>query len=106
MIYILNIKQKIMILLNELFEDIKLSDKPLTKILFDKQGITIIAVGLKKGVLFPEHTTPIKTKLCVLDGEIEFRTATNSIKLESLDTHNIPVALPHSVAAISDTVFM
>ena len=95
-----------MVLLNELFEDVALSNKPLTKILFRKHGITILAVGLKKGIIFPDHTTPVKTKLCMLDGEIEFRTATNKTKLASLDTFDVPIAVTHSVAALSDTIFM
>lgn len=95
-----------MVLLNELFEDVALSNKPLTKVLFSKHGITILAVGLKKGILLPEHTTPIKAKLCVLDGEIEFRIEKKAIKLKSLDTYEIPVDIPHSVMATADTIFM
>ena len=95
-----------MVLLNELFEDVALSNKPLTKILFNKHGINILAIGLKKGIIFPEHSTPVKAKLCVLDGEIEFKTATASIKLVSLDTYEIPVNELHSVVALSDAIFM
>lgn len=95
-----------MVLLNELFEDVTLSTKPLTRILLDKHGINILAVGLKKGLLLPEHTTPVKAKLCVLDGEIEFRISNKTIKLTSLDTYEIPVGVLHSVMALSDAIFM
>ncbi|WP_432410085.1 cupin domain-containing protein [Rasiella sp. SM2506] len=95
-----------MVLLNELFEDVTLSNKPLTRVLFKKHGIHILAVGLKKGLLFPEHTTPVKAKLCVLDGEIEFRISNKVIKLSSLDTYEIPVDIPHSVMATADAIFM
>lgn len=95
-----------MVVLNELFEDVTLSERPLVRTLYDKHHMTTLAIGLKRGVVLPEHSTSSKAKLMVLEGEIDFNTATASYRLARFDSFDIPIDELHWVEAYSDAIFI
>jgi len=95
-----------MILLNELYEDVVLSDAPLVKTLFDKHDTVSLAVGLKKGVTFPKHSTSTPAILHVIEGEISFETDDECKELKAFDSFDVPIDTPHWVIASSHAIFI
>ena len=95
-----------MLVLNEISELVSNSEKPLIKQIYDKAGKKLLAIGLRRGVELPAHITLEKAKLMVIQGEIDFNTATDSYRLERFDSFNIPKGVSHSVIGVFDAVFL
>ncbi|PPK96516.1 hypothetical protein LY01_00337 [Nonlabens xylanidelens] len=95
-----------MLILNEMSEALASSKEPLIKQIYEKAGKKLLAIGLRRGVELPEHIAQEKAKLMVVQGEIDFNTATHSYRLERFDSFDIPKDIKHSVVGVFDAVFL
>lgn len=80
--------------------------KPVVHNLYQADGSKLMAVGLKRGAVLPEHIAPTKAKLIIIKGEVDFNTATESYRLSMSDSFDIPLKVPHSVVAYNDALFL
>ncbi len=92
--------------LNDIEKASILSDTPVVKNIFNTDGSKLIAIGMKCGVILKEHIAPCKAKLMVIKGEIDFNTQTESRRLATYDSYDIPLDMPHSVEAYEDALFL
>lgn len=92
--------------LNDIEKASILSDTPVVKNIFNTDGSKLIAIGMKGGVILKEHVAPCKAKLMVIKGEIDFNTQTESRRLATYDSYDIPLDMPHSVEAYEDALFL
>jgi hypothetical protein len=95
-----------MLIINKIAEGLSKSDVPIIKQVYDKAGCKLLAIGLRSGVTFPEHLAPSKAKLIVVQGEIDFKTATDIYRFERFDSFDIPLHVKHSVVGIYDAIFL
>ncbi|MDA9056561.1 hypothetical protein N9K49_01780 [Flavobacteriaceae bacterium] len=95
-----------MLVINEISESLSESKKPLIKQIYDKAGKTLFVIGLRRGVELPENLTNSKAKIMVVQGEIDFNTATSSYRLERFDSFDIPPDVKHSVVGVFDAIFL
>ena len=65
-------------MMTEVAEKLKKSNAPVVKEVYNENGTKILAIGLGRGVTLAEHVAPCKAKLLVVQGEIDFNTATES----------------------------
>lgn len=91
---------------NQLEKESLSTDKPVIKLIYQANQYKLLAIGMKTGVVLPEHTAPSKAKLMVVKGEIDFNTATQSIRLAAPDSLEIPGDIVHSVEAYNDAMFL
>jgi quercetin dioxygenase-like cupin family protein len=92
--------------LNQLEKESLATDKPVIRSIYQADQSKLLAVGMKTGVVLPEHTAPTKAKLMVVKGEIDFNTETESIRLAAPDSLEIPEDVVHSVEAYNDAMFL
>ncbi len=95
-----------MMTLSEIAQKATLSDQPVVHNIYQANGSKLIAIGMKTGVVLQKHTVSLKTKLMVIKGEIDFNTATESVRLAVPDSLHIPLNVAHSVEAYNDTLFL
>ena len=95
-----------MLVINEISESLSKSKKPLIKQIYDKADKTLYVIGLRSGVELAEHQTTSKAKIMVVQGEIDFNTATSSYRLERFDSFEIPTNTKHSVVGVFDAIFL
>ncbi len=92
--------------INEISESLSKSKKPLIKQIYDKAGKTLFVIGLRRGVELSENLTTSKAKIMVIQGEIDFNTATSSYRLERFDSFDIPSETKHSIMGVFDAIFL
>ena len=95
-----------MLVINEISESLSESKKPLIKQIYDKADKTLLVIGLPRGVELPENLTTSKAKIMVVQGEIDFNTATSSYRLERFDSFDIPSSLKYSLVGVYDAVIL
>ena len=95
-----------MLVINEISESLSESKKPLIKKLYDKAGKALFVIGLCKGVELKEDFRSCQAKIMVIQGEIDFNTATSSYRLERFDSFDIPLKVKHSVVGVFDAIFL
>ncbi len=93
-------------MMTEVAENLKCSDAPVVKKIHEKNGFTIMAIGLKRGVELAAHMAPCPAKLIVIKGEIDFNTATESRRYACYESYDIPLNVMHSVVAYDDAIFL
>ena len=74
--------------------------KPSVASLWRTDQFNYLAIGLLKDQLLPNHKAPIPTRLLVVRGAIEFRIQGEVIRLQELDTYEIPVDIEHEVVGL------
>ena len=95
-----------MLVINEIAEALSKSDVPIIKPIYDRAGNRLLVIGLRSGVTFPEHLAPSQAKLMVVQGEIDFKTATDTRRFEHFDSFDIPLHVKHSVVGVVDAIFL
>lgn len=93
-------------MMTDVAEGLKVSDKPVIKKIHQNSAGKVLAVGLKRGVEFPEHVAPCPAKLLVIHGEIDFNTETESRRYACYESLDIPMNVKHSVEAWDDAIFL
>ncbi|AFU69483.1 hypothetical protein P700755_002751 [Psychroflexus torquis ATCC 700755] len=92
--------------MKEIAEKLKVSDQPVIKTIYKGRDMTIIAIGLGRGVESAEHLAPSKTKLMVVQGEINFNTETESRRYACFESYDIPMNLRYSLEAWEDALVL
>lgn len=92
--------------LNQLEKESLDSDKPVIKPIYQADHSSMLAIGMKTGVVLPEHTISSRAKLMVVKGEIDINTVDQSIRLAVPDSLEIPKDIAHSVEAYNDALFL
>ncbi len=93
-------------IIKEILAELETKDHPVAKPLYKKEGIKILMLGFKKGMILKEHKAHVPTKLVVLEGKVIYKSEAVEIELEKYDEFEIPVNDLHAVNATEDTVCM
>ena len=80
--------------------------RPATCVIHKSPTLKYFAVGLLKGQILQKHKTDHPTVLTVIEGEIHFAIEGQIIRLQRLDTYEIPIGIEHEVqGCMSNNVF-
>lgn len=77
---------------------------PVIKILEKGDQFKVIVLGFKKEMVLKAHQTPLRAKLVVVEGKVNYIEETRSVVLEKFDELAIPKTVIHSVAALEDSI--
>lgn len=77
-------------------------DKPSIRVIKKEKNMKMVAVGLGKGAKLDKHTTSDPALLVVLKGKIDFIINGQTIRLNEMDTYDIPVDVEHEVIGINN----
>lgn len=66
----------------------------------------VMLILLEKDHTFPEHTSPKKVSLIVLEGDIQFTIQSQVFNLVTNDKFSFPANEKHSVIALEDSKFI
>lgn len=80
------------------------SDKVITRILRKYDQNRIIAIGLNKGLILPDHISSVPALLIPIQGKVYFRSEVLSIEVQTFDELEIPINVIHSLEAVEDSV--
>jgi quercetin dioxygenase-like cupin family protein len=73
---------------------------------FKTERMRIILIALHKGAHIMEHRTDDIISLQILDGQMQFNTINKSAELIKGQMMTLHEAIPHSLLAIEETVFL
>ncbi len=85
-------------------EELENSKHPIAKIMHNNGDCKTLAIVFRKGMVLKEHKTNTPATLVVVEGEVEYRTAKESIILKKFNQTGITVGLLHEVEAKADCV--
>ena len=91
--------------MNTILEQIKSSDRPVTRIIRKTEHFKIFAIGLNKGVVLKKHKAPGRTRLLVLHGTINYIAQDKSLILKKFDEYEIPLGEVHEVMGKEEICF-
>lgn len=91
-------------IINEIANQLPLSDKPITRILKKGTDSKTIILGLKGGVILKEHKTNTPTTLLIIKGNVVYKEKDRQIKLVTFECIDIPVDVIHAVEATNDSI--
>ena len=74
--------------------------------IYKTNGMRIVLIALHEDAVMEKHTTNGIVSVQVLDGEINFNTEDHSIALKKDEMIALHRNVPHSVAAIKESVFL
>jgi len=77
---------------------------PAIKVLEKGEQFKVILIGFKKEMALKAHQTPIKAKLIVLEGKVNYIEAQRLVVLKKYDELDIPKTVVHSVQALEDSI--
>jgi quercetin dioxygenase-like cupin family protein len=78
--------------------------RPISKIIKAGDSFKLVAIGLKKGVIWRDHKSVMPAKLLVMEGRVTYVQGENKVKLEKFEDFDIPVNVVHSLEAIEDSI--
>jgi quercetin dioxygenase-like cupin family protein len=90
--------------IKQIKEDLKTSQNPVAKSLHHGTDFKVLIVGFNRGMILMEHKAPIRAKLTVLEGVVNYKEANRVVKLMQYDEVEIPIGITHSVEAIEDSL--
>jgi quercetin dioxygenase-like cupin family protein len=93
-----------MMILKDIIAQTELSNKPLAQIIKHNNQFKVIAIGLKKGMLWPNHKAMLPTTLLVTKGHVVYKENEREVELAVFDDFEIPVNLVHSLEAKEDSL--
>ncbi|MFZ1497954.1 MAG: hypothetical protein WAS72_12910 [Saprospiraceae bacterium] len=93
-------------ILQEINQNLQISDKPVTKVLIKNDKTRLLAIGLKKGVEMANHKAPSFARIYVIKGRIKYISDTNNVELSYLDEHEIPLEEVHRVVGLENSIFL
>jgi quercetin dioxygenase-like cupin family protein len=74
--------------------------------IYKTNGMRIVLIALHENAVLEKHTTNGVISVHVLDGEINFNTEDHSVSLIKDEIIALHRNVPHSVAAIKESVFL
>lgn len=81
-------------------------DKLQIKKLVKNDAFEVLAIGLEKDAIFPEHTSPTDALLVVLEGAIDFHINGERFLLSKHEAFSFSKETPHWVQARENAKFM
>jgi quercetin dioxygenase-like cupin family protein len=87
-----------------LLKELEGRDKPLAKAIQSGPGFKVLAIGFKEGMILAKHKTATNARLYVIQGNVRYESDSESVILNELDQHQIPVDEMHAVTAITDAL--
>ncbi len=93
-------------ILKKIVSELESAEKPVGKMLRKGNDFQVLAIGFKKGMILPEHTTQLPARLVVIKGEVEYHCNHSSTTLELYDEYEIPVDELHWVKANEDSMII
>tara|TARA_B100001146_G_scaffold213216_1_gene213363 strand:- start:2665 stop:2979 length:315 start_codon:yes stop_codon:yes gene_type:complete len=94
-----------MLVLNDIVFNLTQKKSPVVQKIYDHRGKQLIAVGLAHGATLHQYQSSPKTKIMVVQGEIDVNTETHSYRLERFDSFDVPEE-PYSITGVFDAVFL
>ena len=76
------------------------------KKVFTESQTEVLLIALEKDHLFPEHDSPRKTMLQMLEGEIIFQINNHKFALKNHECFQFPAKEKHNVVAIQHSKFL
>ena len=73
---------------------------------FKTNGLRVVLIALHEGVGMARHTADGMITVQVLEGVLQFNTDTTSVKLSKGQMLALHEAIPHSVSALEETLFL
>ncbi len=73
---------------------------------FKTNGLRIVLIALHEGVEMARHTADGIISIQVLEGQLRFNTDVRSVELSTGQMLALHEAIPHSVLALQETVFL
>lgn len=77
---------------------------PVIKVLEKGDEYKLIVLGFKKDMVLKAHQTPLRAKLIVIEGKVNYIEAARLIVLDKFDELDIPKTVVHSVEALEDSI--
>lgn len=71
-----------------------------------KQQWELLSMSLETGAVFPEHHSPVKAWLVVIQGALDFHMEGKVYALETQDFIEIPARIAHCVTARENSKFL
>lgn len=90
--------------IKEVKEKLENSTGPVARALHQGEGFKTLVLGFKEGMILKEHKASITSKLTVLEGQVLYKEKDREFELNTYDTFDIPVDVPHSVEALKDSL--
>lgn len=91
-------------IIKNIIAQVETSNRPVAKILKHSGNSKAIAIGLKKGMIWPDHKTSVPTMLIVADGLVTYREGNKAVVLEKYDNFDVPVDITHALEAQEDSL--
>ena len=92
--------------IKNILKELESADKPVGKMLRKGEDFHVLAIGFKKDMILPEHTTSLPARLVVIKGAVTYNNAKGPNKLELYDEYEIPVDEKHWVVASEESVIL
>ena len=74
--------------------------------IYKTEGMRIVLIALHEDAIMEKHTANGIISLQVLEGEINFNSAGQSVSVKKGEMIALHKGLPHSVAAVKESVFL
>lgn len=91
-------------IVKEILTQLDTAEKPVGKVLRKGEHFHVLAIGFKKDMILPEHTSSLPARLVVIKGEVVYNDAKGPHQLGLYDEIEIPVDDPHWVEASKDSL--
>ena len=92
--------------MNTILEQVRTSNKPVTRIIRKTENFKVFAIGLNKGVALKKHKAPGRTRLLLIHGTITYAAEGNTLMLNKFDEYEIPLGEVHEVTGQEESVFL
>lgn len=92
------------VIIQDIVTALKDAVSPVVKVLQKSDHVKVIVLGFKKAMVLREHQTNITTKLVIIQGSVNYKSADGYVTLKKFDDMNIPVNVPHSVEALEESI--
>ena len=93
-------------IIKEILAELEMKDHPVAKALFKKEGLKVLVIAFKNGMVLKEHKANVPTKLVVLEGSVKYKSETTEIELGKYDDFEIPINELHAVNALENSLCM
>ncbi len=93
-------------IIKELLAELETKVNPIAKALYKAEGLKVLVLAFKKGMVLKEHKAHLPTKLIVLEGMIKYKSDADEFIFNKYDEFEIPVNDLHMVDALEDSLCM
>lgn len=87
-------------------DQLKSSKHPIAKSFHTGEHFKVLLFGFKKGMKLEDHKAHQPTKLLVIEGEVIYHQEKKDTRMKQHDEIEIPAEVPHSVAALQDSLVL